>query len=92
MTHKEVAEASAQKLPDSEYILADISDELYREVVSFKTKDVYRIESPVSLIIRRGGFTHRVVDSEGIVHCYPAPHTGLTVLRWKAKGDQPVQF
>ena len=51
----------------------DISKELWREYdwparFSFP----YRIENPVKLFIRPGGSTHRVVDSEGIVHCVPS--------------------
>lgn len=43
----------------------------------------YRIHAPVSVEFRPGGETHRVVDSEGIVHCVPAPgHLGCA-LRWK---------
>lgn len=44
---------------------------------------VYRILNPVSVSFRPGGATHRVIDSEGIVHCVPAPGTGDCVLRWK---------
>lgn len=91
LTHEAVA--SAMNLPDGDCIVADISDELYREIVVIGTGHVYRISNPVSLVIRKGGFTHRVVDVEGVVHCYPAPHTALTVLRWKAKsGLPPVKF
>ncbi len=46
---------------------------------------VYRIEKPVSVQLRVGGTTHRVVDSEGIVHCVPAPGVGDCVLRWKGE-------
>ena len=92
LTHSEImaAEATAQKLPDSEYIKADISDEEWREVQTpFMS---YRINHPVTLIIRKGGSTHRVVDEDGVVHCYASPETGRTVLRWKAKNDVPVSF
>ena len=44
---------------------------------------VYRIEKPASVEFRDGGTTHRVTDSDGIVHCVPAPGTGDCVLRWK---------
>jgi hypothetical protein len=76
-------EASAQRLPDSKYITADISDELYREVVR-PDGTVYRINNPK---------THRVVDADGLVHCYAAPESGVTILRWKAReGLDPVKF
>jgi hypothetical protein len=85
-------EASAQRLPDSKYITADISDELYREVVR-PDGTVYRINNPKTLIIRKGGSTHRVVDADGLVHCYAAPESGVTILRWKAReGLDPVKF
>jgi hypothetical protein len=79
------------KLPDSDYIVADISDEEWREV---ETKEkTYRIKNPKTLIIRKGGSTHRVVDVNGVVHCYVAPESGKTILRWKAKEGCPsVKF
>lgn len=91
MTHQDIAAATAQKLPDSKYILADISDEEWREVQT--VWGTYRIDSPVTLILRKGGSTHRVVDEQGVVHCYAAPETGNSILRWKAKeGKEPVRF
>jgi len=92
MNQIESAETSAQKLPDSEYIKADISDEAFREVHFLQSGNMYRIENPRTLIIRRGGQTHRVVDANGVVHCYVAPESGLTVLVWKSKTGVPVQF
>lgn len=54
---------------------------------------VYRIENPVDLYFRPGGETHRVVDSEGVVHCVPAPGIHGCVLRWKKpKRRKPVDF
>lgn len=44
---------------------------------------VYRIYSPCSVEFRDGGETHRVTDSDGIVHCVPAPGRQGCVLRWK---------
>jgi len=86
------AEASAQILPDSEYIKADISDEAWREVVLASGMTI-RIDNPVTLIFRKGGSTHRVVDDKGEVYCYAAPETGQSILKWKSKNeDQPVQF
>lgn len=42
----------------------------------------YRIDNPVTLFFRKAGTTHRVVDSNGIVHCVPAPGHFGCVLRW----------
>lgn len=71
----------------------DLSGELWREyeVSGHDFAYCYRIDSPVSLYV--GKTTHRVVDSEGIVHCLPAPgHLGC-VLRWKPRDPAfPVQF
>lgn len=53
----------------------------------------YRITRPISLFYRSGGTTHRVVDSEGVVHCVPAPGTGDCVLRWQnRRSNSPVNF
>ena len=90
MTHKEIIEASAQVLPDSEYIKADISDEIWREILFLTTKIIYVIDRPVTLIIRKGGKTHRVIDEDGVVHCYVAPESGLSVIRWKTRTSNPV--
>jgi hypothetical protein len=69
----------------------DITAEAYREY-DFNGR-VYRIEEPVTLYYRMGGFTHRVLDSEGTVHCVPGPGNGNCVLRWKNKeGFEPCQF
>jgi hypothetical protein len=68
-----------------------LTDELWREY-DFGGR-VYRIEKPVSLYFRKGGSTHRVVDSNDIVHCVPAPGSAGTVLRWKTVNrEDPVQF
>lgn len=76
--------------PD-DYITADISAEEWREVDLGNRS--YRIYNPVTLIYRRGGATHRVVDATGVVHCYPAPETGLSILRWMPRDPKaPVQF
>ena len=72
----------------------DISREMWREYdwparFSFP----YRIENPVKLFIRPGGSTHRVVDSEGIVHCVPSVGVNGCVLRWKnSDKEKPVNF
>lgn len=82
---------SAMKQPLEGYTEADISDEAYREIVY--PDRVYRIENPMKLIFRKGGSTHRVVDANGVVHCYAAPESGKITLRWKAKdGLAPVRF
>jgi len=54
---------------------------------------VYRIEKPKALYMRDGGSTHRVVDTNDLVHCVPAPGVAGCVLRWKTKNvKEPVQF
>lgn len=78
-------------LPEDKYIVSDISAEQWREVDTGDRR--YRIEKPQVLIIRKGGSTHRVVDSEGVAHCYASPESGKTILRWKNKeGKTPVNF
>lgn len=85
------AEATAQKLPNSEYVTADLSDELSREIVLPTMRWV--ISEPKTLIIRKGGKTHRVVDAAGTVHCYAAPETGNSVVLWIPRNpSNPVQF
>jgi len=70
----------------------DISEEEWREVETSGGLKI-RIENPKILFIRKGGATHRVLDSEGVVHCYPAPENGHSVIRWKTrKGLSPVRF
>lgn len=69
----------------------DLSTEQYREYEF--TDKVYKIEKPVKLFYRSEGTTHRVVDSEGITHCVPAPGVSGCVLRWKTKDSSvPVNF
>lgn len=54
---------------------------------------VYRIDKPQKLYLRANGTTHRVLDSEGIVHCVPSVGIEGCVLRWKTKDiNKPVQF
>lgn len=68
-----------------------LTTEAYREY-DFEGR-VYRINNPVTLFIRSGGTTHRVVDSDGVVHCPPAPGQYGCVLRWKNKDPStPVNF
>ena len=85
--NKKIA-STAKKLPSGGYIEADLSDEEWREVDTFL--GTYRIDAPKTLIIRKGGSTHRVIDANGIVHCYAAPETGKSVIRWKAKIGLPA--
>lgn len=44
----------------------------------------YRIDLPEQ-VRKIDEETHQVVDSEGIVHCVPAPGHNGCVLRWKSK-------
>lgn len=68
-----------------------LTTEAYREY-DFGGR-VYKIENPQKLYMRVGGTTHRVVDSEGVVHCLPAPGVNGCVLRWKTKDTAtPVNF
>lgn len=67
----------------------DISHELWREYEFGGT--TYRINSPKELYV--GSTTHRVVDSEGVAHCCPAPGEHGCVVRWKnPDGTPPVNF
>jgi hypothetical protein len=54
---------------------------------------VYRINDPKELVYRKGGSTHRVVDSKGIVHIVPGPGYRGCVVRQKPRvSTAPVQF
>lgn len=76
---------------NAEISKADISKELWREYRFGGS--VHRIESPQWLFTRQGGTTHRVQDSNGIVHCVPAPGEKGCVLLWQpANVSDPVQF
>jgi hypothetical protein len=66
-----------------------LTDEVWREY-DFGGR-VYLIENPAELFV--GNTTHRVVDTDGIVHCVPAPGHNGCVLRWKPRDpSKPVQF
>jgi hypothetical protein len=53
----------------------------------------YRITFPCKLFYREGGSTHRVVTSDGVVHCVPAPGVMGCVLRWMNHDpDNPCNF
>jgi len=72
-------------------IESDLTDEEYREY-EFGGQ-TYRINNPLKLFLRAGGTTHRVLDSEGIVHCVPAVGNFNCILRWKPRaGTPPVAF
>lgn len=66
----------------------DLSVEEWREY-DFGGR-TYRIENPVSLYMREGGTTHRIVDSNDVVHCVPAPGFNGCVLRWSVKPGLPI--
>lgn len=69
----------------------DLTKEAWREY-DFGGR-IYRINQPKSLFVRPGGTTHRVVDSDDIVHCVPSVGFQGCVLRWKNKDPQnPVNF
>lgn len=75
----------------SELTRLDLTCEAWREY-DFAGR-TYRIEAPAALYFRPGGTTHRVVDSQGVTHCVPAPGHSGCVLRWKAiDPDAPVAF
>ena len=80
----------------SDLIEKDLTCEVYREYDFKDALDcsrVYRITAPKTLAFRLGGTTHRIVDSEGVVHCVPAPGNCGCVLRWLNKdSNSPVAF
>ena len=73
--------------------LKSLQDELWREY-DFNTEfgsRVYHIVDPVSLVV--GETTHRVIDSEGVVHCVPTVGNRGCVLRWLPRdGTKPIAF
>ncbi len=77
----------------SELVKNDVRTEKYREYDIPGRKEPYRINDPVDLYFRSGGTTHRVVDSNGVAHCLPAPGVAGCVLRWENKDKSvPVNF
>ena len=77
-------------------ITGDLRDEEWRE---YEMPDgnggtfVYRIANPVTLFLREGGSTHRVLDAQGIVHLLPGPGYRGTAIRWKPRNPEaPVAF
>lgn len=54
---------------------------------------VYRIENPVLFYWAPGHTTHRVLDSEGVLHIVPAPgEKGCVMRQKKADGFPAVAF
>jgi len=79
----------------SDLLKKDITAEQWREYEFGKTGEriVYRIKNPVTLFYREGGTTHRVLDSNGVVHCLPVPGEKGCVLSWKNKPEfEPCRF
>ena len=75
----------------------DISHEMWREYewIDPDTGNlrIYRIERPITLFLRPGGTTHRVVDSLGVAHCAPSVGRFGCVLRWEnPPGEARVNF
>lgn len=71
----------------------DITCELWRSYDIPGRDGRYTISNPQKLFIREGGTTHRVLDSEGIVHCVPAPGNCGCILTWKNKDpEKPCNF
>lgn len=75
----------------SELISKNLTTERWREY-DFGGR-VYRIEGPQQLYYTHGGSTHRVVGSDGVVHCVPSPGVNGCVLRWQNRDiSVPVNF
>lgn len=71
----------------------DITTEAWREYDIPGREEPYRINNPKTLYVRPNGTTHRVVDSEDVVHCVPIPGSLGCVLRWQNfDKDNPVEF
>jgi hypothetical protein len=70
-----------------------LTDEAYREYEFGPdgARTTYRITNPVALYV--GTTTHRVVDTNGVVHCVPSVGVNGCVLRWQPlNAANPVQF
>lgn len=76
------------QLNSDDYIVNDLSHEDYREYDIWMEGAwrTYRIENPATLVIRKGGSTHRIADTNRVVHCVPKK----AVLRWSNPVDKPV--
>lgn len=54
---------------------------------------VYKIDSPVKLVLSNSGTSHRIVDSKGIIHLVPSPSKYGCILRWTPRNkEEPIQF
>lgn len=75
----------------ADVVSEDVSNEKWREY-DFLHR-VYRIESPKTVHYIKGGGAHKVVDSEGVVHCVPAPGSGGCVVKFlPVDPNAPVTF
>lgn len=74
----------------------DLTAEVWREYEFIDDRGglrVYHIDNPLALYWKDGSTTHRIEDSNGVVHCPPAPGHDGCVLRWLNRKDKPaVQF
>ena len=78
--------------PVKEHLLTEV---LWREYEFDGTNGrvTYRIEQPWAFYWAPGHSTHRVVDSEGVVHIVPAPGSEGCVVRYKKPENvKPVEF
>lgn len=67
----------------------DLTHEAWRRYTW--NEGTHEIRAPQRLWV--GTTTHRVLDSDGVVHCLPAPGERGCVLCWKPKDlSNPVQF
>lgn len=82
--------AKGLSLDRNKYFVHSTTDELYREYVFLPDMHVYKIAFPIVLIIRAGGTTHRIIDSEGITHCVPF-RPGV-VVRWNSETTNKCRF
>jgi len=57
----------------------DISCELWREYVTIEGK-VYGISRPMTLMLKEGSESHRVLDIEGTTHYIPL--SLFPIIRW----------
>lgn len=75
-------------------VAKDLSGELWREYefgpAGTDMRTVYRIPNPVLLLYWPDGTTHRIVDSEGVVHLLPRQGLDGCVIRWRNKPGLPA--
>jgi len=71
----------------------DLTKEEWREYDIPGRDKPYRIDKPQKMFFRFRGTTHRIVDSNNVVHCVPVPGNYGCVLRWKSINvEKPVNF